>query len=179
MIAHGSLPHMPSFGLSCNTPQTLPLREEGTRDEAQRTSAWVATQHGRFGCNREKLDVIFLHYPVDSTRFSWPNHNYIARMTVIHWNPDFLTTLGKADYGSNYCGSPIGFFNPVIPRVIFDFWHPTSSAYFPSRISPRFRFKIPNPEPQIREIRHPEKIIGDPHYWEVSKIEGKITGLYI
>ena len=26
--------------------------------------------------------------------------------------------------------------------------------------------KIPNPEPQIREIPHPEKLIGDPHYIE-------------
>ena len=42
------------------------------------------------------------------------------------------------------------------------FWHPTSRAYFQSRISPRFRFKIPNPELQIREIPQPEKLIGDP-----------------
>ena len=102
MIAHGSLPRIPSSGSSCNPPQTLLLRGEGTRDEAQRTSAWDATQHGRFGCNREKLDVIVFHYPVDSTRFSWPNHDYIARMAVIQWNPDFLTTLGKVDQGSNY-----------------------------------------------------------------------------
>ena len=119
MIGHGSLPRMPSLGSSCNPPQTLPLRGEGTRDEAQRTSALVATQQGRFGCNREKLDVTVFHYPVDSTRFSWPNHGYIARMTVIQWNPDVLTTLGKADYGSNYCGSLIGFFHPVIPTQNF------------------------------------------------------------
>ena len=70
----------------------------------------------------------------------------------------------------NSRGSPIGFFYPVIPTQIFGqsrnpegyFWHPTSRAYFQSRISPRFRFKIPNPEPQIREILHPEKLIGDP-----------------
>ena len=119
MIGHGSLPRMPSLGSSCNPPQILPLRGEGTRDEAQRTSALVATQQGRFGCNREKLDVIVFHYPIDSTRFSWPNHGYIARMTVIQWNPDALTTLGKADYGSNYCGSLIGFFHPVIPTQNF------------------------------------------------------------
>ena len=67
-------------------------------------------------------------------------------------------------------GSPIGFFYPVIPTQIFGqsrnpegyFWHPTSRAYFQSRISPRFPFKIPNPEPQIRQIPHPEKLIGDP-----------------
>ena len=67
-------------------------------------------------------------------------------------------------------GSPIGFFYPVIPTQIFGqscnpegyFWHPTSRAYFQSQITPRFPFKIPNPEPQIREIPHPEKSIGDP-----------------
>ena len=67
-------------------------------------------------------------------------------------------------------GSPIGFFYPVIPTQIFGqsrnpegyFWHPTSHAYLQSRISPRFPFKIPNPEPQIRQIPHPEKLIGDP-----------------
>ena len=66
-------------------------------------------------------------------------------------------------------GSPIGFFNPVIPTQNFVqsrnpdgyFWHPTSQAYFQSRILPRFWFKIPNPEPQIREIPDPEKPIGD------------------
>ena len=70
-------------------------------------------------------------------------------------------------------GFPIGFFYPVIPTPNFGqlrnpegyFWHPTPRTYFQSRISPRFRFKIPNPEPQIkiREIPHPEKLIGDPH----------------
>ena len=67
-------------------------------------------------------------------------------------------------------GSPIGFFYPVIPTQNVGqsrnpegyFWHPTSRAYFQSRISPRFRLKIPNPESQIREIPHPEKLIGDP-----------------
>ena len=67
-------------------------------------------------------------------------------------------------------GSPIGFFNPVTPTQNFRqsrnpegyFWHPASRAYFQSTISPRFRLKIPNPEPQIREIPHPEKLIGDP-----------------
>ena len=42
------------------------------------------------------------------------------------------------------------------------FWQPTSRAYFQSPISPRFRFKISNPELQIREIPDPEKPIGDP-----------------
>ena len=66
-------------------------------------------------------------------------------------------------------------FLSVIPPQIFGqsrnpegyFWHPTSRAYFQSRISPRFPFKIPNPEPQIREIPHPEKLIGDP-LWKPS-----------
>ena len=161
-----------------------PLRGEGTRDEAQRTSAWVATQHGRFGC---KLDVIVFHYPVDSTRFSWPNHSYIARMTVIQWNPDFFNHFGKSRLWFKLLRVPNRVFNPVIPTQNFGqsrnpegyFWHPTSRAHFQSRISPRFRFKIPNPEPEIRKIPHPGKLIGDPHYWEVSKIEGKITGPYI
>ena len=149
MIGHGSLPRMPSLGSSCNPPQTLPLRGEGTRDEAQRTSAWVATQQGRFGGNREKLDVIVFHYPVDSTRFSWPSHGYIARMTVIQWNPDFLTTLGKADYGSNYGGSLIGFFNPVIPTQNFGqsrnlegyFGTPPSAHTFNPESRPDFALK--------------------------------------
>ena len=42
------------------------------------------------------------------------------------------------------------------------FWHPTSLSYFQSRISPRFGFKIPNPELQIGEILGPENPIGDP-----------------
>ena len=71
-----------------------------------------------------------------------------------------------------YRGSPIGFFNPVIPTQNFVqsrnpegyFWHPTSRVYFQSRISPRFCFQIPNPELQIREIPDPEKPIGDPRY---------------
>ena len=69
-----------------------------------------------------------------------------------------------------FSGSPVRFFNPVIPTRNFGrsrnpegyLWHPASRAYFQSRISPRFRFKIPNPEPQIKEIPHPEKLIGDP-----------------
>ena len=52
------------------------------------------------------------------------------------------------------------------------FWHPISRAYFQSRISPRFRLKIPNPEPQIREIPHPEKLIGDPHYQHAGQDVG-------
>ena len=67
-------------------------------------------------------------------------------------------------------GSPIGFFNPVIPTKDFVqyrnsegyFWHPTSRVYFQSRISPRFCFQIPNPELQIKEIPDPQKPIGDP-----------------
>ena len=144
MIGHGSLPRMPSLGSSCNPPQTLPLRGEGTRDEAQRTSALVATQQGRFGCNREKLDVIVFYYPIDSTRFSWPNHGYIARMTVIQWNPDALTTLGKADYGSNYCGSLIGFFHPVIPTQNFG-QSRNPACFFGTRL-PRI-LSIPNLAP--------------------------------
>ena len=67
----------------------------------------------------------------------------------------------------NSRGSPIGFFYPVIPTQIFGqsrnpegyFWHPTSRAYFQSRISHRFPFKIPNPKPQIREIRIPKNLL--------------------
>ena len=46
-------------------------------------------------------------------------------------------------------GSPIGFFNPVIPRVI-------SGTHLPRILS------IPNPELQIREIPDTEKLIVDP-----------------
>ena len=67
-------------------------------------------------------------------------------------------------------GSPIGFFNPVIPTQNFVqartpegcFWQPTSRANFQSRISPRLCFRIPNPQPEIREIQDPEKPIDDP-----------------
>ena len=56
-----------------------------------------------------------------------------------------------------------GFFNLVIPIHNFVqsrnpegyFWHHTSRAYFQSRISLLFYFKIPNPEHQIREITYP------------------------
>ena len=72
--------------------------------------------------------------------------------------------------GPEQGGSPKGFFNPVIPTRNSSqscnpegyFWHPTSRAYFQSRISPRFCFQIPNPELQIREISDPGKPIGDP-----------------
>ena len=37
------------------------------------------------------------------------------------------------------------------------FWHSISCAFFQSRISSRFCYKIPNPEFQIREIVDPEK----------------------
>ena len=61
-------------------------------------------------------------------------------------------------------GSPIGFFNPVIPTQNFVqsrnsegyFWYSTSQAYFQSRNSPRFCFKMSHPELQIREIPDPE-----------------------
>lgn len=43
------------------------------------------------------------------------------------------------------------------------FWHSNSRAYFQFRLSRRFCLRIPNPEHQIREIRDPEKPIGDPH----------------
>ena len=41
------------------------------------------------------------------------------------------------------------------------FSQPTSRAYFESRISSLFRFKIPNPELQIRESPYPEKLFED------------------
>ena len=40
------------------------------------------------------------------------------------------------------------------------FWHLISRIYFQSRISPRFCFKIPNPELQVRNIPNPEKPTG-------------------
>ena len=44
----------------------------------------------------------------------------------------------------------------VIPRVIFG--NPSPAQFYrQSRMWPRSRFKIPNPELQIREIPYPEK----------------------
>ena len=65
---------------------------------------------------------------------------------------------------------PPKFFNPVIPTLNYGqprghegyFWHATFRAYFQSRISPQFYFRIPNPELQIREIQDPVKPIRDP-----------------
>ena len=77
-------------------------------------------------------------------------------------------------------GFPIRFFNPVIPTQNFMqprnpegyFWHPTSSAYFQSRISPRFSFTIPNPELQIRAIQDPQKSgNGNLNYYVGMKID--------
>ena len=41
------------------------------------------------------------------------------------------------------------------------FWHATSRRYFQARISPRYCYTNPDPEPQIREIQDPEKPIVD------------------
>ena len=79
-------------------------------------------------------------------------------------------------------GSPIGFFSPVIPTQNFvqshdpkgHFWHPTSLSKFQSRISPRFGFKIPNPELQIGKIPGTEKPIGDPLVSPRMKSRGKV-----
>ena len=76
-------------------------------------------------------------------------------------------------------GSPIGFFNPVIPTQDFEqsrypegyFWHPTARAYFQSRIPLWFCCKIPNPELQIREIPYPGKPIGDPHIADYTMLD--------
>ena len=50
----------------------------------------------------------------------------------------------------------------VFEVLLYYLWYPTSREYFQSRISLRFCFKIPNPEPQIKKIPHPEKLTGDP-----------------
>ena len=56
---------------------------------------------------------------------------------------------------------------PLVPNRVFQspnpegyIWHPTSQVYFQSRISPRYSFKIPNPDLQIREIPDPENLFG-------------------
>ena len=80
-------------------------------------------------------------------------------------NRVFLSVIPTQNFGQSR--NPEGYF-----------CHRTSRAYFQSRISPQFRFKIPNPEPQIREIPHPEKLIGDPllylicnaHSWRVVQL---------
>ena len=41
------------------------------------------------------------------------------------------------------------------------FWHP-APEYFQSRVSPRFCFKISDPEIQTRLIPYPEKPLRDP-----------------
>ena len=119
-------------------------------------------------------------YPVCDASLSRPARSSFAPLQKSRQNQPFLCiNRSPVRYGFRagaiavrYSGSPIGFFYPVIPTQNFGqsrnpkgyFWHPTSRAYFQSPISPRSRFKIPNPEPQIREIPHPEKLIGDPRY---------------
>ena len=90
-------------------------------------------------------------------------------------------------FALKFRGSPIGFFNPVIPTQNFVqsrnpegyFWHPISRVYFQSRISPRFCFQVPNPELQIREIPHPEKPIGDPQFSINCYFQVPLKELYI
>ena len=64
--------------------------------------------------------------------------------------PGFIMKyLEKDKFCSPYRGSPIGFFNPVVLTQDFEqsrnpedyFWHPTSRAYFQSRIPPDFAVK--------------------------------------
>ena len=62
-------------------------------------------------------------------------------------------------------GSPISPRNPDLqghgssnPNGYF--WHLISRIYFQSRISPRFCFKITNPELQVRKIPDPKKPTG-------------------
>ena len=68
-----------------------------------------------------------------------------------------------------FSGSPIGFFNPVIPTQNFGqsrnpegyLGTPPPSHNFNPESRPDFALKswIPNPEPQIREIPHPENLL--------------------
>ena len=67
------------------------------------------------------------------------------------------------NYGCEYRGSPIVFFNPIIPNQSRDLDHPASRAFFPSRISPLFCFEILNTGLQMRQIPDPEK-----SYWGPS-----------
>ena len=62
--------------------------------------------------------------------------------------------------GCEYRGSPIGFFNAIIPNQSRDLDHPASRAFFPSRISSLFCFEILNTGLQMRQIPDPEN-----SYW--------------
>ena len=59
-------------------------------------------------------------------------------------------------------GSPIGFFNPVILRVIVDIL-PSTRTFIPeSRSDFALESRILNPEPEVREVPDSEKSIDDP-----------------
>ena len=60
--------------------------------------------------------------------------------------------------------SPIEFFNPVIPRVVFG--TPPPAHTFNPQTLPDFAVKsrMANPDLQIREIAYPGKPIGDPQH---------------
>ena len=106
-------------------------------------------------------------------RFSFLFFFFCHRVTLysIFWNVFW-------NESKHHKGSPIRFFNPVVPTQNFVqsrgyVWHPTPRAYFQSRISARFCCKIPNPEPEIREIPDPEPQIREfsdpePHIREIS-----------
>ena len=109
-------------------------------------------------------------------RFSFLFFFFCHRVTLcsIFWNVFW-------NESKHYKGSPIEFFNPVIPtqnlvQSLGYVWHPTPRAYFQSRTSPRFRCIILNPEPQIREIPDPDPQIREsldlkPQIWEISDPE--------
>ena len=68
-------------------------------------------------------------------------------------------------YVCMYVGwSSVGFFNPVIPTLMFAqfrnpegyFEHPANHAYFKSQVLLPFCFEIPNPGLQIRQLPDPE-----------------------
>ena len=76
--------------------------------------------------------------------------------------------LEKDKFCSLYRGSPIGFFNPVIPTQDFEqscnpedyFWHPTSRTYFQSRIPPDFASKSRIPSVKWGKSCIPENLLG-------------------
>ena len=68
---------------------------------------------------------------------------------VLPFFPSIHHENEKEKFCSPYRGSPIGFFNPAVLTQDFEqsrnpedyFWHPTSRAYFQSRIPPDFAVK--------------------------------------
>ena len=88
----------------------------------------------------------------------WFNQNHLYFKNK--QKPAYLSTIGVPNRVSQSRDPDHDFEQSRNPEGYF--WHPTSRAYFQSRIPPWFCCKIPNPELQIREIPYHRKPIGNP-----------------